>query len=307
VSVAILRKAASFLRQPGAYFRYQPRKARKLYHSIARVMHPRTYFSRCFGGVSNDNLSLSIDPDKGYAVYRPDDTAGLNAQAVIDEVQRILKDKDIEAIRKASTKPYLVRLMEPDEIEADSEIFRFVSHPSILGAVRKYLKCDPLLTYVSVWYSPNDGEQAEGSQKYHLDHEDFRQIKGFLYIEDVAPENGPFTLVPADSSHKIEDALNYKATEESKRVEDEDVQRIAGADQETSLTGEKGTLALVDTSACFHYGSRKGKKPRLVLTFQYMTPFAFVMPWMWTRKHYMARLRRQASTPEQKKLLGIVP
>ena len=32
---------------------------------------------------------------------------------------------------------------------------------------------------------PNNKLFESSSQKYHLDHEDYKQVKGFLFIEDV--------------------------------------------------------------------------------------------------------------------------
>jgi hypothetical protein len=41
--------------------------------------------------------------------------------------------------------------------------------------------------------------------------------------------------------------------------------------------GPAGTVAVVDTSRCFHYGSRVAEdaSPRLVTVLQYLSPFSF--------------------------------
>ena len=49
------------------------------------------------------------------------------------------------------------------------------------------------------------------------------------------------------------------------------------------MTGKSGDLLLCDTSNCFHFGSRLGKKPRFILAFQYITPFGFSIDWNWKR------------------------
>jgi hypothetical protein len=43
------------------------------------------------------------------------------------------------------------------------------------------------------------------------------------------------------------------------------------------MVGAAGTVAFVDTSRCFHYGSRvnAGAPSRLVAVFQYLSPFSF--------------------------------
>ena len=47
------------------------------------------------------------------------------------------------------------------------------------------------------------------------------------------------------------------------------------------MTGKSGDLLLCDTSSCFHFGSRLGNKPRIILAFQYLTPFGFTIDWNW--------------------------
>lgn len=301
-----IKQAMNFIIHPGSVFRFKTRKYRNLYYNASRILHPLTYFKRCCSIPSNDNNALEINPDLGFCLYDSTQISDLHAEKAIQEIKEIIKSKDIEKIKNESEKKYLLKIVHPKEISRDSEIFRFVTHPRIVNAVGRYLGCFPLLTYISVWYSPNDADQDDGSQKYHLDHEDFRQVKGFLFVEDVDSDSGPFTLIPAKESHEVEKKLNYEMTEDSKRVEDEDLYAIIGGEsKKISLEGKKGTLAMVDTSNCFHYGSRKGSRPRLVLTFQYMTPFAFVMPWNWKSKKFMPHLRGSSATQSERKLLGI--
>jgi ectoine hydroxylase-related dioxygenase (phytanoyl-CoA dioxygenase family) len=180
-----------------------------------------------------------------------------------------------------------------------------VKNPEIVGCVARYLKCFPILTYVAVWYSPNDLQDQTGSQKYHLDHEDFKQIKAFMAIEDVAKENGPFTLIPASESDRIQKKLGYTMTPENKQVDDEKMYEVISRDSAKPFVGSAGTLALVDTSRCFHYGSREGTKPRILLTFQYMTPFAYVMPWNWKKKPSLDHLHSENLPEFERKLLGL--
>ena len=118
-----------------------------------------------------------------------------------------------------------------------------------------------MLTYIAVWYSPNDSTKDDGSQKFHLDHEDFRQVKGFVFIDDVEETSGPFTLLEAEASAGVQRAVHYRMTPAEKRVEDDVVFGIADRRRAVSLTGPAGTVALVDTSRCFHYGSRAGRRP----------------------------------------------
>ena len=57
---------------------------------------------------------------------------------------------------------------------------------------------------------------------------------------------------------------------------DEAVTAAVGSDR-TVLDGPRGTAHFVDTSRCFHFGSRvqAGAPPRQLVVFQYLTPYAF--------------------------------
>ena len=81
---------------------------------------------------------------------------------------------------------------------------------------------------------------CSGPRSAHLDAEEgqkFSMIKALIYITDVTEENGPFTL-------------------------------YHGTDQKT-LTGNKGTLILVDTSKYLHHGMPLRQGERAVLFWTY--------------------------------------
>ena len=41
------------------------------------------------------------------------------------------------------------------------------------------------------------------------------------------------------------------------------------------LVGSRGTINIVDTSNCYHFGSRPGQSDRLILLFQFMSSFSY--------------------------------
>ena len=44
------------------------------------------------------------------------------------------------------------------------------------------------------------------------------------------------------------------------------------------LLGKEGTINFVDTSNCYHFGSRPGKYPRYVLMYQFLNSFSYYLP-----------------------------
>lgn len=299
-----LGKIRTAMTYPGAFFRYQSAAARGFYHNIARLAHPRTFMARCLN-LNELPVAATIRDDEGYAIIAPDAVPPALCENVLAELRGMLSKIDIESFREGAKKPYLIAVIPSEKIGRDSATYKFLTHPSLVNIVARYLRCMPILSYVAVWYSPNEPGDTRGSQKFHLDHEDFRQIKGFMFVEDIAPDQGPFTLLPAHISTPLQKSLHYRMTPDNKQIDDADVYKYASQKDIVPLTGKAGTIALIDTSRCFHYGSRAGQKPRIMLSFQYVTPFAFVLPWKWRSKIFLPHLAANDLPPLEKKLIGL--
>jgi hypothetical protein len=301
----LFRRLGAAIQRPGGYFRYRSRALRRGYHVAARVLHPRTWLSRCRASLFNGNPGpFDIERQRGYVLVPPGTRGAIDTTEVVREVRALVAATDIAGVRAAAKKPYLLTLLKTEEVSPDSAVFRFVTNEQIVTSAARYLRCLPLLTYIAVWYSPNDSTEDDGSQKFHLDHEDLRQVKGFLFIEDVDESSGPFTLLDAAASTTVQRAVNYRMTASEKRLDDDVVFGIVDRQRAMSLTGPAGTVALTDTSQCFHYGSRAGRRPRVLLAFQYLTPFAFVMPWRWRAYAPLQVLRHAGASERVRQLLG---
>ena len=64
-----------------------------------------------------------------------------------------------------------------------------------------------------MWYSPNDKIFKNSSQEYHLDHEDYKQVKGFLFINEIDLQTGPLNVINVEQSNNIQKLIKYKMTE----------------------------------------------------------------------------------------------
>jgi hypothetical protein len=171
-------------------------------------------------------------------------------------------------------------------------------------AAGQYLGCIPILNHIAVWYSDSKSEDIDGSQRFHLDHEDYRQVKGFLFINDIDMESGPLNIVPSTTSRFLEQIIKYRMTPEEKGLPDEKVFSIIPSAEVISIVGKSGDMAFIDTSHCFHYGSRQAKNPRLILMFQYVTPFAFINSLDWRQSLRTKNLCNADTNEIQKYILG---
>jgi len=225
-------------------------------------------------------------------------------QEAVGEARRLFEKADVDQVMATARKKYLLNLPIQEDLNLQSPLMKLALHPSIVGAVSKYIGMLPVLTQVQLWYSPNTYVEAGGSQFFHLDHADVRQGKIFLFVEDINEDCGPFTVISAAHSQKVCDAINYRLCNESIRVDDEIIYETIGESNVHPVVGEAGTMALVDTCRCFHLGSRKASKPRTIIVIQYLSPFAFALPWRW-KEGATFRTLVQPNTPElARRVLG---
>jgi hypothetical protein len=157
-----------------------------------------------------------------------------------------------------------------------SRLMALARHPALLRFVGDYLGGLPILMRINLLRSDNDELQDGSSQFYHIDPEDFRQVKLFLLVRDVDDDTGPLHLVGARESELIQLGTNYRLA--NPRLTDVQVDANGGAGAVVRCTGRAGTMVFADTSRCFHMGSRPGAKKRYVAMFQYVTPSASAFP-----------------------------
>lgn len=164
--------------------------------------------------------------------------------------------------------------------------------PEILAPVGEYLDDLPALVGSYVWYSPNIGRNdLLGSQLFHYDREDVRQIKCFIPLDVIDSDTGPFTLIPCAESRRFLDAWRADGGGASmkQRFRDQDIFRVVGHDAEREMTGAVGDIVLVDTTNCLHYGSRPGSRGKYHITLHYISAFS--------RKLFRANLNGQQHPP----------
>lgn len=303
-------KLKTLLKTPGQYFRYKSKYLRRFYNILSKIFHFRTHYQR---RVKNNFLHQNVSDkylismDQGFKKFDYQFLSEniTNIDLLLSKIKRDLQDINLNNF--VDTNDGIINLFSSEKYGCESLEFKFVTNQYLIEIISKYLGCVPLLTHISLWYSPNKKINLESSQSYHLDHEDYRQVKGFLYIDDVDEQCGPLNIINAKQSSKIQNKIQYRLTKKRKRVEDlliNDLKKDMSIN-EFSMIGKSGDLVLVDTSSCFHFGSRIGTKPRFVLAFQYITPFAFSLDWNWLNsKKLYNEYCKNIENKIQKRIIG---
>jgi hypothetical protein len=221
---------------------------------------------------------FTIPQDRGFLLFPPGKFP--EVPEIIELArQRIAEVRPGEGKSKRKTQLRTGNL-DNSTLDLQSAYLRFALRPDILSAVAGYLGTAPLLTQVDVWYSMFAGPGLQNSQLYHCDWTDTKQIKLFILATDVDEASGPLVMMGADTSKKLREKIGYKWASEHNKLQDEEVYAAVGRDDETPIVGPAGTVAFLDTSRCFHFGSRVTEEsdPRILVLNQYLTPTAFSFP-----------------------------
>lgn len=277
------------------------------------LAHPYDYMKRrrMAKVVAKKSLYKDRLPKKtSYCMLAPDEIQYANS---VIENCRIFLDKKTSIF--AQNKRTFMHLLIEDETEnydvseKKKNIYNLQQIPGLtelalstplLETASSYLAEVPILASVNIYASlPND--TMEGSQLYHIDKGDFRQVKFIFAISDVTEDHGPFTFVPADKTVRVKEKLGEAFYG---RVEDKTIYDLFGADISIKMLGPSGSLIIIDTGRCLHYGSRHIKKPRCVLEIQYMSRFSIAEPATQLAKLRIEKLQ-QLNALQKKALMGV--
>jgi hypothetical protein len=209
-----------------------------------------------------------VDQRTGYAFIPPGAIPGVDeavrfCQSLLDE----RRDRpDLWPIPPRKYKDYPLPILKPYEPADAPPVFDLVLSEPILQIASDYLGEVPVLETINIWWTPQN-QELRGSQFYHRDTLSWseRQAKFVFNLSDVDEDAGPFTFIPADVSDRI--VARFGSPPE--RVPDEVVFQTAQPEDVVPIIGPAGTGCVVDSSRCFHFGSRCRGKERLALVFHF--------------------------------------
>ena len=212
--------------------------------------------------------TVAIDTREGYAFTSPTEVPEIGP--AIRQAAEIYRQRvENEALNRVeggtSRKAFMLQASEGAAMAQHKDIMQLAVSRPILDAVTDYLGEVPIVGNVTIMVSVANDSQV-GSQLYHLDFADEKQVKLFVYVDAVTQDNGPFTFTPITATEELIKTYGYNRG----RLTIEQVQKAVGPEREIQVTGPAGTALLCDTSRCLHYGSNRNKTTRIVLLIQYV-------------------------------------
>ncbi len=208
--------------------------------------------------------------EKGFsrvdALFSPEDLKPLESY-IADKTSQVSQAKEQQL---STHKDFWIRLSDTDFTQGmttQHPLVQLSIKPSVLQTIGAYLKSAPYLEYILLTYSLPSVQPYKASQLWHHDHDNDRMLKLFFYLTDVEDvADGPFTLLPKEANRVIPNSFIPK------HLSDELVNSYYPLSKSVQIKGKKFAAFVVDTSVCYHMGSRVAEgHARLMSTSLYVS------------------------------------
>lgn len=236
---------------------------RLFYQNIERN---RVLAFRQISGETSHEVKQALDHLEKYGytavnnLIQPEDLKRIDQ--FIEEKKK--KAQEIQAAQVVKTKDFWVRLSDDDlskGLTTENPLVRISLEENILQLAGHYLGQIPFLEYVLLTMSLPSKKPLQSSQLWHLDRDNDRMLKFFIYFSDVDEiGDGPFTFIPADESKKVKNSFVLK------HLPDDQVFNTIDPKCVTQMYGKKWTAFVCDTSRCYHMGSRLNEGHERLMT-----------------------------------------
>lgn len=241
----------------------------------------------------------------GYAIDTSGTLPGLDR--LLDQAGQIVRQRGGRTHSDVQ-QPYFRNLFFYQDVYDYPALLDFTLSADVLATVSHYLGTVPILSKTrppgirfmesNQKLDPNPPGRYTASQLYHLDLHDSPLVYVIVLIEDVTFECGPWTFLPRSVSDRATAALGYRRRGRAYRVSDEQMYGVIDPAEAVEFSYPKGTVLFIDSSRCFHYGSRDSVRPRFQMMYAFTSvartdlSMTFMRPFPYPLKEGDSRLRR---------------
>ena len=183
---------------------------------------------------------------------------------------------------RAAQQPFLFNLSLPGDWDKFPSFLNFITSSELLSTVSRYMGTIPVLSKTlppgqrfaesSSKFDEHAGGSYRESQLYHLDFHDSPMVYVIVLLKDTTPASGPWCFLSKSVSDQAVERLDYRARSEPYRVVDERMYQHVDKEQMIEFVYPRGTVLFIDSSQCFHYGSRDAAVTRYQMMYALTTP-----------------------------------
>jgi len=225
------------------------------------------------GGCSRPRIQLK----DGWAI---DESMSLpHLGRVLEQAEEIIAERAGQRLSGAGAyRSFFQDMWTPADLVRFPAFLDFATSSDLLAVVADYLQCIPVLSttlpsgirFVESNAAFDDQpEKPHDSQLYHIDYYSIPNVYVLVLLRDTTVEQGPWTFLPRGASQKAAAALNNWERGVGYRFTDEQVYSVADREEAIEFCYPRGTVLFIESSGCFHFGSRNAVKPRFQLMLGY--------------------------------------
>jgi hypothetical protein len=157
---------------------------------------------------------------------------------------------------------------ETQDLLRNEDIQKLLADLSFAAIAQDYLGARPVLDVMGLWWHTGFSDQpdSEAAQYFHFDMDRLKWLKFFIYLTDVAPENGPHSFV--EGTHRTGGISRALLDKGYARLTDAEVKTELGEQGIIEFSAPRGTILAEDTRG-LHKGKHVERGDRLILQFQF--------------------------------------
>lgn len=210
----------------------------------------------------------------------------LDTSMTLPHLNRVLEDADTIIAQRAGKRltpkgtyrSFFQEMWTSDDCEKFPSFLDFAMSSDLIATVAQYLQCIPALSTTlpsgirfieSNAAFDDQPDEPHDSQLWHIDYYSLPNVYVLVALQDITHDHGPWTFIPRTASQRIKEQLGYWESREGYRVSDEDFYAVADPGDVIEFACPRGAVLFIESSGCFHYGSRNAVKPRFQLMLGY--------------------------------------
>jgi len=216
---------------------------------------------------------------------------------MVADAQEIIAER-AGAVRGGGSREFFQQIVTDAHIARYPSILDFATSSDVLLPAIRYLGFIPALSTAKPLgvrlaesdqrFVPDWDGKYRASQLFHCDYHDTPMVYVIVCLRDVTRESGPFSFLPISASDRARAALGYHRRGVPYRMSDDEVFSAVDRKELVEFAYPAGTVLFLDSSRCFHYGSRDCVKPRYLMMYAYVSV---------RRTDFTDLLRRESDRP----------
>lgn len=239
----------------------------------------RSLYQNQFAALLDENVAPAHAPVEMKDGFAIDTSMSLpHMDRMLEDSDKIIAERSGERAPGGSYRSYFQDVWKTEDLLDYPSFLDFITSSQVLATVANYLKSIPILSTTlpagirfvesNAAFDDKPGTPKD-SQLYHIDYYSLPNVYMIVLLRDATPEHGPFTFLSRSASERATQALGYWRRGKGYRVTDREIYSVVDRKEAIEFCAPRGTVLFVESTGCFHYGSRDAVKPRFQLMVGY--------------------------------------